>query len=444
MDINDLSDPERLLVQAYPRGSWVDLGRRSRDDVGHEPGAGSRSSRVIRAEVVRAVLLGATTTEPGCAAGLQLRGAHITGMLLRKAKLTNPGKIALNLDRATIGECDGSGLICSGQVSLIFARISSGLNLASAQLDPGPGQAALVADGALIDGTLQLAQLHTHGTVEMTTGRVGQRVVLTGARLENPAGIAIRLSGTEVAADIFCRDATFLGGVRLVRTQIGSHLDLDHARLINPGGHALDAQGLRAGDLTLRPAEPVQGTVDLSHANIGVLRDDPECWPERLNLDGLTYLALEPQLPAGQRLRWLTRHPDDQVPQPYEQLAAHYTSLGQPTQARRVLLARERLQRRDRPLLARTWGIVQDVTVGYGYQPWRALLWLALLLAAGSILFTAAPPLPLQLSATPHFNAIIYTLDLLLPVVDLGRNTHSTQPAPNNGSHISSPPPDGY
>ena len=374
MDINDLSDPERLLVQAYPRGSWVDLGRRSRDDVGHEPGAGSQSGRVIRAEVVRAVLLGAATAEPGCAAGLQLRGAHITGMLdladinipcamvfeschfddeirlaesvtrsvrfvgsrfpsfdgtrmhtdgildfsdcvistvvrldqakitgqlcldgatvgsgavavsadglsvdgsvkytrltatgavsmqvsqvtgsidltdaritctgslalavgnaqiggrligramrvdgemllhdtritrvelagarlhnptgaalsagglivsggmfctggftavgaiwlvgaqlganlaLRKAKLTNPGKIALNLDRATIGECDGSGLICSGQVSLIFARISSGLNLASAQLDPGPGQAALVADGALIDGTLQ-------------------------------------------------------------------------------------------------------------------------------------------------------------------------------------------------------------------------------------------------------------------------------------------------
>jgi hypothetical protein len=78
--------------------------------------------------------------------------------------------------------------------------------------------------------------------------------------------------------------------------------------------------------------------------------------------------------------------------------------------------------------LARTWSILQDVIVAYGYQPWRALLWLAILLTAGSVLFAADPPPPIQASLAPHFNPVIYTLDLLLPVVDLDQK-HSFNPA---------------
>ena len=78
---------------------------------------------------------------------------------------------------------------------------------------------------------------------------------------------------------------------------------------------------------------------------IGVLRDDPATWPGgQLRLDGLTYQALEPLLPAAQRLRWLARDPDGYPPQPYEQLAAYYTALGQPARGRAVLYERERVQ----------------------------------------------------------------------------------------------------
>jgi hypothetical protein len=358
-----------------------------------------------------------------------LVGARIgANLALHKAELYNPGKMALILDRTTIGDCDGSDLRCQGQISLVFARIASGLSLTRAHLESGGEQSALVADGGMIEGTLRLDQMRVRGMVHMTTAHVGQRLVLTGARLENPAGIVLLLSGTEIAADMFCRDAEFLGGVRLTGARIRNHLDLDHVRLIYPGGHALDARGLQANELSLLPAEPIQGTVDLSNARIGILREDPTLWPERLNLDGLTYQVLNPPLTAGQRLRWLTRHPDGYAPQPYEQLAAYYIAIGQPAQARRIQYARERLHRRTGRPLARIWNLLQDVTVGYGYQPWRALLWLALLLAAGSALFTAAPPPPLQATAAPHFNAIIYTLDLLLPVVDL-RQKNAFNPA---------------
>ena len=56
------------------------------------------------------------------------------------------------------------------------------------------------------------------------------------------------------------------------------------------------------------------------------------------------------------------------------------------------------------------------------------MLRLALLLATGSAIFTAAPPPPLQPGAAPHFNPVAYTLDLLLPVVDLGQK-HAFNPA---------------
>jgi hypothetical protein len=37
------------------------------------------------------------------------------------------------------------------------------------------------------------------------------------------------------------------------------------------------------------------------------------------------------------------------------------------------------------------------------------------------MVYAAVPPAPLDPSAAPHFNPVIYTLDLLLPVVNLGQ-----------------------
>jgi hypothetical protein len=72
--------------------------------------------------------------------------------------------------------------------------------------------------------------------------------------------------------------------------------------------------------------------------------------------------------------------------------------------------------------------MLQDITVGYGYRPFRAAFWLMTLLIIGSIIYGTVPPAPLNGSAAPHFNPLTYTLDLLLPVVDLGQK-HAYNPA---------------
>ena len=78
VDFSDLTDAERLLWDAFPRSEWVDL----RDgDAAVANRANSGSGRVIRASVIRALLLGAAEAKPGWAPGVRLRGAVVKGCL---------------------------------------------------------------------------------------------------------------------------------------------------------------------------------------------------------------------------------------------------------------------------------------------------------------------------------------------------------------------------
>jgi hypothetical protein len=359
---------------------------------------------------------------------IRLFGASLAANLsLPGATVSNPGGVAVNLEGAALGVFHGSGLVTRGRVSLVSTRIASDIDLSNAHLDADGSGPALAADGAAIEGVLILSGSHAAGEVCLRTVRVGQRILLKNSTIENPGAMALRLSRAQVGADVFCVGMTSTGEIRVSGARIGGELNFTDARIRNGTLTALDAAALEAGDLSLRLAEPAQGLVDLRHAHVQILRDDPERWPAQLSVDGLTYQTLEPRLPARQRLRWLARDPSGHQPRPYEQLAAHYTAIGQPAEARTVMYARERILRRAKTPLGRTWSLLQDVTIGYGYQPWRAVAWLVVLLAAGSITFALAPPPPLGSNGAPHFNPVMYTLDLLLPVVDLGQK-HAFNP----------------
>jgi hypothetical protein len=354
---------------------------------------------------------------------VSLIGARIRGALeLDNARLNRPGGIALCLDRAVVSDVEASGLVvAAGRVTVAGAQITGRLNLREARLLGERGTVALDVDGTATGTDIILTQAEVEGEVQARAIRVGGRVLLQQAMIDNDSATAVRLSRGDITGDVLGDHMTVVGKMRLAGTRVGGSLYLAKSRLRNPGGVALDAPQLQATEFVLRPAEPVQGTVRLSNARIGVLIDDPECWPDRMELDGLTYDALNPQLHARERLRWLAG--DSRVPQPqiYEHLATYYTRIGQPAEARRVLYAKERHQRPAKGRLARAWGILQDITVGYGYRPWRPMLWLAALLAAGSVIYTVSPPRALTPASAPHFNPFAYTLDLLLPVVNLGQ-----------------------
>lgn len=376
--------------------------------------------------------------------GVELAGAHIVGLLaLDRARIGNPAGYALHAARLMIDHsiyCPGT--VAEGGIVLTGARIGGGVHIRGARLTNHDGPALAISratvdddinlvDGCVVEGPLRLRQTHVRGQVNMS-----------GAHLVNPGGPAVIADNLTVDQNMYCAQLNSEAEIRLLGAHIAGDLVLSGARLDNPGGEALDAgslvvdrgvrcddgfvahgairlTGARIGVLELLPAEPVTGDVDLRHAQVGVLRDDPATCGRALHLDGFGYDTLEPLLSVQARLDWLGRQPDGYRPLPYEQLAATYRRLGHDADARRVLLAKQRRRRATLTPTATVWGLVQDWTVGYGYLPGRAAVWLLALFTVGTAFFWTHPPVRIQTG--PQYNPLVYTLDVLLPVVNLGQ-----------------------
>jgi hypothetical protein len=246
-------------------------------------------------------------------------------------------------------------------------------------------------------------------------------LLLEGARFENPGGVALCLDDL-VTNRLSCRDGfTTHGQLQLRGAQVSGELNLFDAHL-HSTDRAVRARGMQAGELVLMPAEVV-GLVDLSRAHVGALRDAVARWPAAMRLDGFTYdhlLPVGPAIGVRARCRWLALDTQPYRPQPYEQLAAYYRRLGHDDDARRILLQKERRRRHELHPLGRTGGYLLDALVGYGYRPWLAGAWLALLVAAGTAVFSTWPPAPIDPEHHPHFAAFVYTVDLLIPIGAFG------------------------
>ncbi len=211
--------------------------------------------------------------------------------------------------------------------------------------------------------------------------------------------------------------------MRLRNAEIGGSVRFEGATLDNPDGTALDCRHLITRELVLLPSRTPSGVINLSHARTGLLRDDPATWPSILHLDGLTYQTLSDPDDRSDRLRWLRLDPHGFRPQVYTQLAQAYHIAGRDDDARTVLLAGERHRRTALTQPGRWWGHLQDMTVGYGYRPIRAAAWLAALLVLGSVVFGLYPPRPVEPGTSHEYVAAVYTLDLILPVIDFGQQS---------------------
>ena len=108
----------------------------------------------------------------------------------------------------------------------------------------------------------------------------------------------------------------------------------------------------------------------------------------RLAVDGLTYAGVPERISARDWLELLRHGTPGYAAQPYQQLAAGYRALGDDRQARQILMAQrdDQLARTDPRWSERLWGRITKVTLGYGYQPWRALLFLAAVVAVSCVL----------------------------------------------------------
>ncbi|MFE7853939.1 membrane-associated oxidoreductase [Streptomyces sp. NPDC057403] len=446
MEINELTAAERRVWRAFATGTAVDF--RAGDDEDVTEGGRWGPERTVRASVLRALLLNGPQ-EAGEIAALKLAGARITGVLdlrygasdaavrlshchfhevpelygarFRQLNLSNsalPGLTAATL--RVEGVLRLTDCRITGPVRLGGARISGALFLERARLSaPDDPEPVLRLHHAEIGDDLWAPGMRADGQVQLDAAAVAGTVNLEGAEFHNPGATAVSALRMDTGSDLRMRSVRTDGGVDLRGSRVPARFDLIRARLSNPDGTALRLSSCTIGELWLLEGA-VAGVLNLRRAHLDVLYLDPGMLPAKVFLSDLTYTTLTPHEPAERRLPMLERDPRYE-PHSYEQLTAAYRRIGDDYAARQVQLAKQRRLRTTRAWYGRLWGYVQDATVGYGFRPLRAAVWLLSLLAIGSIAFAAHHPRPLKASEAPHFNPVFYTLDLLLPVISFGQ-----------------------
>ncbi|WP_461017718.1 oxidoreductase [Streptomyces daliensis] len=468
MRADGLSEPERRLWAAFARGDKVDLRPAgTAEGPTAEEGSGWGPERTVRASVIRSLVLGGADTVPGETPVVHLVGARVSGKLrlvfaeaccvlrLEKCWFEQAPQLygarlhvtgfggswlpGLGANSVTVeGDLDLMRARVAGTVTLTGAHITGSLLLQGARLSgagagtrtgtgTGTGTVGLALDGSRLEvgsGIVGRDGFRAEGEVRLPGARAHGGLLLDGARLHHPGGEALFAEGLQ-SARVDCGQGFHAdGAVVLTGAAIEGTVSFEGGTVQNPAGDAIACSRVQASEAHLETAH-TEGTVDLRHARLDVLRtahgapEVPDVSP--LRLDGLVYRAWEPMAPVAHRLATLRRDPDGYRPQPYQQLAAVCRSVGHDDEARRVLLARQRCRRGTLRPAGRAWGLLLDATVGHGYRPWLAGLWLTALTLLGTAAFGAAGPRPVKPGEGAPFSPLVYTLDLLIPFGGLGQ-----------------------
>ena len=510
-DFRPLLPAEEEILARLLSGDFDRLGDGTRP-------ATSDPARIVRAAFLRFLILGGEEGYRPHEKGVRVTGAWISGVLDLEACRV-PCDIGLNdchfefapvlraaiinrlfLDGSSLPGLQAERVEARGGVYLRGADIGEEVNIAQSRLGGN-----LECDGAKLNATrgyalhaqciearnVLLRAAHVRGGINISGAQLTADFDCAGVVVTRVEGIAIDASECEVRASVVLRSVRIEGEVRIVASTINGDLNCSDGSFVNAGQAAIDiSRTAIKGAFFLRSGAVVNGALSMTGTSIGTIHDDAACWPAHgdLLLNRCRYGAfIDAPIDARSRLDWIARQTperwgEDFWPQPYEQLASVFREMGHGEDARAVLIAKERLQRRARR--ARTanplWRMVLTavdavlgVTLAYGRQPLLAFVWLMLFWAIGVAVFANAEaksafkpnssvvlrapewtlcglgqteervlvstrqPTPglaepgqtqldcfhqrWEASSYPEFNPWIYSLDALLPVLEMGQ-----------------------
>ncbi|GAA3860001.1 oxidoreductase [Saccharothrix violaceirubra] len=321
-----------------------------------------------------------------------------------------------------------------GQVRLVDAEVRGSASLSGVKLH-APGFDVLFADRLTVGGTLFLRDLRAEGSLRLQNAHIGSTLDLSGAKLRNPRR---RPDGTvkpsidarvaTVGKDLLCSQGfEAAGGVRVRLAEIGTMATFAHARLGGPGSEVgLNAHGLKTRVLRLPEEHVPEGRVILTRAEVSAVTDSEALWQATggVEVEDFTFdsITANPAVDVRTRLAWLRKVQPDFVPGPYEQLAAMYRDGGEEELAQQVQLEKQHRRYSELGRAGQVWGLLQRWTVGYGYRPWLAIAWLGAFWLAGALWFLGHEMVRLNDDESPVWNPWLLSMDLLLPIVDLGQD----------------------
>ncbi len=378
------------------------------------------------------------------AGGFDLRGADIGGALqCSGASLRGALKAPGGAWCALFGEWMHVGgpirlnqkFTATNTVWLLGSRIDANLNLRKASL-AGP-TCALQGERIKVAGNL-----------------LGEDLVATMGNAAT-GGCALNLQSAEIDGNLKLDRAQLVSSasaLRAERLKVGGDPLLEQTTF---GQGAVSLAGANiAGRLRWAPAQVPTAMVTVARAAVGGL-DEAWSYPNGgwpagglLHLDGFAYGDLDADrvVSVGERLDWVRSQWPAQDgsarfgPGPYEKLAGAYHRSGHDVEARAVAIARRRDKHRFEPMTkARAlWDRVLYATIRYGYESWRAVLLLAAVFVVAIAVFSLAarhanllvpvtttaaghapPPVTKCTSEYPCFEAVGYSIDTVVPLINV-------------------------
>jgi len=411
---------------------------------------------------------------------VRLVGAQIGGSLLCNSGTFKHKKgIALSVDSAVIkGDIFfDEGFNAVGSVRLLGVQVGGDLSCSNASFE-SLDNFALSADGSIIEGAVFLDDgFNARGEVRLLGAQIGDTLSCSSASFENKQGPALSADRAVIKGSVhFDEGFKAKGEVRLLSAQIGGNLSCSSASFDFAEGDALNAEySVIKGSVFLNDGFKANGVVDFIAAEFGSLVDVPDSYL-KLELDGLRYSTIAGGAPtdAATRIKWLerqsSRHPKrDFRPQPWEQLIKVLREMGHYDDANQVAIAKQDalLVTGNIRQLHAAWYRFYRLVAGYGYRPQNIIAAMLLTWAICSEVFDfskqsgwMAPSAPAihtnallldrckkdaearqrdrgiytkfndaELSVLANcrvlpneyttFNPMIYSLDVLLPLVDL-------------------------
>lgn len=394
-----------------------------------------------------------------------------------------------------------AGAQIEGQVGFTACQIEGGGDLAI-RADGAQIQGGWFMGRAQIRGLVRLPAARVGNEMRLRDTKIavtsGPAIFANGVRIARELVLDGGFSATgAIALDHAQVDGTIdLSGSRIVSAKL-SRGDAPHSSNYDPvldaryDEIALSLVDARADRLVMPHVaeDRTRGIVDLSRAHVGSYEDAAVAWPppargkgsetrgrtsdgrdiDHLVLDGFLYEHLEN--PAGQpgdgptakreqnaalmRTRWLEGQSATDLdrhfkPQAWMQVARRLSAQGYHDEAREIAIARRRRQRRSASAgwLQRLQSWLLDVFALYGFNPWRTVIWMiVLVLSFGAVWSLAATGCSqrdckdeqvfvMALKGNfgqndakseanyPPFSPLAYSFDVFVPFVDFGFEGH--------------------
>lgn len=307
----------------------------------------------------------------------------------QRSELENNTPCAIKADNMVIGgRVEMSGRFkAEGGVNFDDTNISSFLNCDQGTFcapPPGGNYDCAISGGKLqVGGSIYLGeQFDAKGEIMLNDASIGRNLNCSNGKITNEAGYTLRAEQMKVAGSVNMDNFESHGEVRIDIASIGGDFNCAKGKFVNyvarkPGQDgegkcfALHANGVNiAGCAEFKDGFHADGVVSLQNSNIGrhflwtqikdpakasllldstkvgVLVDDKDSWPARLQINDFEYEYLDelsPETFKSRRKKWLRLSPDFRV-QPFEQLAAVLRQNGYEEEAKNVLIEKNKVQ----------------------------------------------------------------------------------------------------